>query len=124
MNAMEPLLLDHGLISANDILLYTITDNIDDAVSEITHFYSNYDSIRFVDDVLYIRVQRAIPEEQFFKLATQFASLAVDGLIQQTSATPEEVKDNDVPDLPRISLKYAAKGFADLRGLIDAINQY
>jgi uncharacterized protein (TIGR00730 family) len=124
MKAMEPLLLDHGLISASDTSLYTITDNIEDAVNEITSFYANYDSIRFVDDVLYIRIQRAIPDEQFVEIASRFASLSVDGLVQQTSATSEEVKDNDLPDLPRVCLKYAAKGFADLRGLIDALNQF
>ena len=124
MKVLEPLLLDHGLISESDISLYTITDNIDDAVKEITTFYANYNSIRFVDNTLYIRVQRAVPDDQFLEIATRFASLAVDGVIQQTSATPEELKDNDMPDLPRISLKYAAKGFADLRGLIDALNQF
>jgi len=124
MKVLEPLLLDHGLISESDTTLYTITDNIADAVNEITTFYANYDSIRFVDDMLYIRVQRAVPNDQFLEIATRFASLAVDGVILQTSATPEEVKDNDVPDLPRISLKYAAKGFADLRGLIDALNRF
>lgn len=124
MKAMEPLLLDHGLISSSDTSLYTITDNIDDAVNEITRFYANYDSIRFVDDVLYIRIQRAVPDDRFIEIASKFSPLSVDGLIQQTTATPEEVKDNDVPDLPRVKLKYAAKGFADLRGLIDALNLY
>lgn len=124
MKAMEPLLLDHGLISSSDTSLYTITDNIDDAVSEITRFYANYDSIRFVDDVLYIRVKRSIPNGQFIEIANRYASLAVDGVIQQTTATSEEIRDNDVPDLPRVSLKYAAKGFAVLRGLIDALNQF
>ena len=124
MNAMEPLLLDHGLISPSDTSLYTITDNIEDAVNEITRFYSNYNSIRFVNDVLYIRIQRSIPSAQFTEIAHRFASLASDGEILQTSATPEEVKDNDLPDLPRVSLKYAAKGFADLRGLINALNEF
>ena len=124
MKAMEPLLLDHGLISSSDTTLYTITDNIEDAVSEITRFYANYDSIRFVDDVLYIRVKRSIPDEQFVEIANRFVSLAVDGVIQQTTSTSEEIRDDDVPDLPRVSLKYAAKGFADLRGLIDALNQF
>lgn len=124
MKVLEPLLLDHGLISESDISLYTITDNIDDAVKEITTFYANYNSIRFVDNTLYIRVQRAVPDDQFLEIATRFASLAVDGVILQTSATPEELKENDMPDLPRISLKYAAKGFADLRGLIDALNKF
>ena len=124
MKVLEPLLLDHGLISESDISLYTITDNIDDAVNEITRFYANYDSIRFVDDILYIRMQRAVPDVQFREIASRFASLAFDGAIEQTSATPAEIKDNDVPDLPRVCLKYAAKGFADLRGLIDALNQF
>lgn len=124
MKVIEPLLLDHGLISESDTSLYTITDNIEDAVKEITNFYANYDSIRFVENMLYIRVQRAVPDDQFLEIATRFASLAVDGVILQTSATPEELKDNDVPELRRISLKYAAKGFADLRGLIDALNQF
>ena len=124
MKVMEPLLLDHGLISSSDTSLYTITDNIEDAVNEITRFYSNYDSIRFVDDVLFIRLQRAVPNEQFSEIASKYASLATDGVILQTAATPQEIKDNDVPDLARVSLKYAAKGFADLRGLIDALNSY
>jgi uncharacterized protein (TIGR00730 family) len=124
MKALEPLLLDHGLISSSDTSLYTITDNIDDAVNEITRFYANYDSIRFVNDILYIRIKRAVPDDQFVEIANRFASLAVDGVIQQTSATSEEVKDNDLPDLPRVCLNYAAKGFADLRGLIDTLNQF
>ena len=124
MKSMEPLLLDHGLISPSDTSLYTITDNIDDAVSEITRFYSNYDSIRFVNDVLYIRIKRPIPSEQFAEMANRFAVLATDGVLTQTTATPEEIRDNDLPDHPRISLKYAAKGFADLCGLINALNEF
>lgn len=124
MKAMEPLLLEHGLISPNDTSLYTITDNIDDAVREITRFYSNYNSIRFVNDVLYIRIQRSVPTAQFSEITKRFSVLASDGEILQTTATPEELKDNDLPDLPRVSLKYAAKGFADLRGLIDALNDF
>jgi hypothetical protein len=69
-------------------------------------------------------MQRSIPSTQFADIAHRFAPLASDGEILQTTATPEEVKDNDLPDLPRVSLKYAAKGFADLRGLINALNEF
>ena len=124
MKAMEPLLLDHGLISASDTSLYTITDNIEDAVNEITNFYSNYHSIRFVNNVLYIRLQRSVPTERFSEIARRCAALATDGVIEQTTATAEEIHDNDVPEMPRVSLRYAAKGFADLRELIDALNKF
>jgi hypothetical protein len=69
-------------------------------------------------------MKRSIPSEQFSEIANRFASLANDGLLIQTTATPEEIRDNDLPDHPRVSLKYAAKGFADLRGLINALNQF
>ena len=124
MKVLEPLLLDHGLISESDTSLYTITDNIEDAVNEITNFYANYHSIRFVNDVLYIRLQRSVPTERFSEIARRCAALASDGVIEQTTATAEEIHDNDMPDMPRVSLRYAAKGFADLRELIDALNQF
>ena len=123
MKVLEPLLLDHGLISESDTSLYTITDNIEDAVNEITNFYANYHSIRFVNDVLYIRLQRSVPTERFTEIARRCAELASDGVIEQTTATAEEIHDNDMPEMPRVSLRYAAKGFADLRELIDALNQ-
>ena len=124
MKVLEPLLLDHGLISESDTSLYTITDNIEDAVNEITNFYANYHSIRFVNDVLYIRLQRSVPTERFSEIARRCAALASDGVIEQTTATAEEIHDNDMPDMPRVSLRYAAKGVADLRELIDALNQF
>jgi len=124
MKVLEPLLLDHGLISESDTSLYTITDNIEDAVNEITNFYANYHSIRFVNNVLYIRLQRSVPTERFSEIARRCAALASDGVIEQTTATAEEIHDNDMPEMPRVSLRYAAKGFADLRELIDALNQF
>ncbi|MCX6516728.1 MAG: TIGR00730 family Rossman fold protein [Actinobacteria bacterium] len=124
MKVLEPLLLDHGLISESDTSLYTITDNIEDAVNEITNFYANYHSIRFVNDVLYIRLQRSVPTERFSEIARRCAALASDGVIEQTTATAEEIHDNDMPEMPRVSLRYSAKGFADLRELIDALNQF
>lgn len=124
MKTMEPLLLNHGLISSSDTTLYTITDDIDTAVEEVTGFYANYHSIRYVKDRLYIRLQRPIPEPDFSLLRERFSHLALDGVIEQTGPSEAEMKDNDNVSLSRIALYYAGKGFADLRPLIDAINKY
>lgn len=124
MAAMEPLLLEHGLISPNDTSLYRITDEVSVAVEEITHFYKNYHSIRFVDNRLYIRVQRPIPLDDFSHIAQKFGYLSTDGLIEQTGPTDEEIADNDELSLHRIALSYAFIGYADLRVLIDALNEF
>lgn len=124
MNTMEPLLIAHGLISPTDTTLYKITDKVEDAVSEVVGFYRNYHSIRFVNDRLYLRIQRPLPQQDLDALSHQFRDISEDGTLVQGSATEDEIRDNDVPELTRISLNYVAKGFADLRPLIDAVNQY
>jgi hypothetical protein len=124
MATMEPLLLAHGLISPSDISLYKITDNIHEAVSEVVGFYRNYHSIRFVDNRLYIRVQRPLPSPDVLALSQQFSHIGDGEAFLQGGPTPEEVRDNDNENLTRISFNYTAKGFADLRPLIDALNEY
>ena len=124
MQVMEPLLLSHGLISPSDVSLYRITDDVQEAVDEVVGFYRNYHSIRFVNNRLYIRIHRRIPDADFSAIAHDLSHLATDGIIEQTGATPDETRDNDMVDLHRISLDYAGKGFADLRPLIDAVNRY
>ena len=124
MDTMEPLLRRHGLISDNDHTLYKIADSIEAAVQEIVGFYTNYHSIRFVNDVMYLRMQRQLPAPDFELLAREFSYLASDGFIEQTAASGIEQKEADHIDLARISMRYAGKGFATLRPFIDAINRY
>src|SRR3954464_10328318 len=47
-------LLERGLIGPDDLHLYKITDNIDEAVHETAHFYSNFHSVRYHGDELVI----------------------------------------------------------------------
>ena len=122
MQTMEPLLIRHGLISESDTTLYSITDNIQEAVGVITRFYANYHSIRFVDNRLFIRTQRQVPAHLLDELNNNFGHLSHDGVISQSGATPIEIIDNDNVHLNRLSLSYKAKGFADLRPLIDWLN--
>ena len=124
MERMEPLLVRHGLISESDTTLYTITDSVEAAVREIVGFYSNYDSIRYVDDRLFIRIRRPVPEPDLKALSDRFARLSADGRLEQGGPTAREKAEGDRPELVRIGLDYVGKGFADLRPLIDALNAY
>jgi uncharacterized protein (TIGR00730 family) len=124
MDTMEPLLRRHGLISDNDHTLYRIADSIEEAVDEIVGFYSNYHSIRFVNDVMYVRMQREISPSDFAVIASDFAHLTTDGFIEQTSPSAIETRESDHLHLARVSMRYAGKGFASLRPVIDAINRY
>ena len=124
MATMESLLLGSGLISLDDTDLYRITDNVADAVSEVTGFYRNYHSIRFVSDVMMIRLRRPIPDSDFAAIASDHAGLTDGTPMAQTGAPEAEIRDNDNPELPRVAVCYSAKGFAPLRPLIDDLNRF
>ena len=124
MATMESLLLGSGLISIDDTGLYRITDTVEEAVDEVTGFYRNYHSIRFVSDVMMIRLKRPIPDDDFAAIARDHAHLTDGTPISQTGPTPAEIRDGDHVDLPRVAIRYAAKGFAPLRPLLDDLNRH
>src|SRR5437764_12386276 len=51
-------LMTRGVISAQDEHLYFITDTVEAASAEIRGFYRNYHSLRYVGQILVIRLQR------------------------------------------------------------------
>src|SRR5206468_3485592 len=61
---VEGHLLERGLISKEDLLLLRRTETVEEAVSEIARFYSNYQSQRYVDGRLVLRMLRLPPEEE------------------------------------------------------------
>jgi hypothetical protein len=115
-------LVPRGLVSASDTALYRVTDSCDVAVDEITGFYSNYHSIRSVGDDLIIRLRRAPDDRQLAVLNREFAHLVKSGEIRRTHPYGIEKRQDDHPDLDRIAMTFDQRGFAELRGLIDALN--
>ena len=115
-------LVPRGLVSPGDTALYRVTDSADVAVQEVTGFYSNYHSIRSVGDDLIIRVRRAPTDEQLEVLNRDFAHLVKDGTIRRTAPYGVEKRQHDHLELERIVMAFDKHGFAELRGLIDALN--
>ncbi len=69
-------LIARGLVSANDVGLYTITKTCDEAARVIESFYANYDSIRFVGDNLVVRMRQGPTDAQLAELNERFGRLA------------------------------------------------
>ena len=115
-------LVARGLVAAADTKLYTVTDTCQAAVAEISRFYSNYDSMRYVGDKLVIRIRRAPDDAMLHTLNTTFAHILTSGAIERVAPLPLEVKENDRIEYPRIAFSFAKHGFGDLRLLIDALN--
>src|SRR3954469_817468 len=70
-------LLGRGLIGENDLRLYKITDNVDEAIHEVVHLYSNFHSVRYTRDDIIIRLHRQVKPEQLAEISRQFSDIKV-----------------------------------------------
>ncbi|MGD9702602.1 MAG: TIGR00730 family Rossman fold protein [Acidimicrobiia bacterium] len=117
-------LVSRGLVNPSDTGLFFVTDDHHAAVREITRFYRNYDSLRYVGDQLVIRLRVPPTDAQLDQLNDQFGFLCVRGRIERTAPLPIEVRDGDEVELARIMFAFAKHGFGDLRRLIDTVNGF
>jgi uncharacterized protein (TIGR00730 family) len=121
---VRSLLLKAKLISPEDINLYQITDNADEAANIITGFYKNFHSTRFVKDLLVIRLKRTPPPSALATMTKDFANIIVDGKIEAIEPMPDEIEDNDNLGLPRVAFQFNRRDYGRLRQLIDVLNGY
>ena len=118
----EDELLARNYISEHDMCLVRVTDDVDAAVDEITGFFSNYHSQRFVDGRLVLRMDKAPDEAALDRLNAEFSDIVARGRIERIDATPAEIADDDHVELERLGLRFDRHGWARLRELIDALN--
>jgi len=115
-------LLRDELISRDDLNLYRITDDTDQAVKIITRFYRNFHSSRFVKDLFVIRLQHAPSDSALEAMNDAFADINTGAPIRRIEPTPEEREDNEQVDLPRIAFGFNRRDYGRLRQLIDVLN--
>lgn len=115
-------LVTRGYIDESDLNLYMRTDDPVEAVDEVERFYRVYHSQRYVGNTLVLRLN-AIPEaEVLTRLSGEFDDI-LDGEIKVVETFPAEIRDDDVPHLPRVALEFDRIHAGRLRGLIDRLNE-
>jgi uncharacterized protein (TIGR00730 family) len=115
-------LLRDQLISPDDLNLYRITDDTNQAVKIITRFYRNFQSSRFVKDLFVIRLRYAPSDSAVEAMNEDFADIIAGPEIKRIKPTPEEVEDGDHVELPRIAFGFNRRDYGRLRQLIDVLN--
>lgn len=114
-------LLNEQWISPEDVFLFYLAENPEDAMRHIFKFYSRYHSSRYVKDLLVIRLRNPLTEDQVEILNKQFDSLVTEG---KMSLSGPLLGETDHLELPRLIFSHSRKEFGKLRLLIDAINDF
>jgi uncharacterized protein (TIGR00730 family) len=116
-------LLRPGLISAEDMSLFKVTDDIDEAIAEIRGFYRVYHSSRYVGDRLVVRLNAALPLAFLERLNDEFGDILQDGVFELGEALPQEQGEPEIAHLPRLVFRFNRMRFGRLRAMIDLINR-
>ncbi|MBN1627385.1 MAG: TIGR00730 family Rossman fold protein [Deltaproteobacteria bacterium] len=120
---VEKTLLPRGYISRSDLALFERMDANDHVVERIRRFYSRYHSLRYVSDLLIIRLSSGISLQKVEDLKTRFSQiLRPGGNMYLSGPLPEEMDETAIKDLPRLALDFNRKDFGGLKSLIDFIN--
>ncbi len=116
------IVVEQGYASDGDKRLYRITNDVDVAVAEITGFYRNFDSVRWVGDELVVRVRQLPTDAEIAVLNERYAGVLDEHGMRPTTPLPPEAADRDRLDLPRLRMRIHRRHPGRLRLLIDDLN--
>lgn len=114
--------LEKGLISESDLSLLLHTKDPTEACAHISDFYSNYHSQRYSGGRLILRVRQAPPSEEIERLNKEYDDIIVEGEIENSEPTQDEIDDGDALAYERISFVFDRRHFGRLRQLVDELN--
>ena len=114
-------LLRTGMISPEDMHLFRVTDDVETAVHEILHFYRRYHSMRYVRDLMVLRMNSPLAPAALDAINGEFADLLGEGRFEQRPGPLTEEGD-EYPDKVRLVFNFNRKSHGRLRLLINAIN--
>ena len=115
-------LVTGGYVASDDLDRVLVTDSVAEAVAEITGFWRNYDSLRWVGDQLVLRLRREPTDAEAAELTARFGELLLHGAIERSEPLAPEVADDDQLELPRLVLTLDQFQVGSLHRLIRAIN--
>jgi uncharacterized protein (TIGR00730 family) len=115
-------LIGKGYVTATDVDLFKLTDDVEVAAKEISDFYANFDSIRYVGNRLVMRLDEAPDDDTLARLARDYADIVVRGSIERAEPLGPEIADSDALDKQRITFEFDRTNYGRLRALIDELN--
>jgi uncharacterized protein (TIGR00730 family) len=114
--------MSRGYIAEREMTFFRIHTSAETAVEEITKFYRNFHSYRFVKHELVIRLNNPPTAALIDRLNSDFADILTEGKVRQTEPLPAEADDPEKLHLHRLLMRFNREDYARLRQMIDVIN--
>ncbi len=116
-------ILAREYISPEDLSLYRIARSPEEAADWITFYYSTYHSMRQVGDLLVLRLERELGDEDLEHLTESFGDLIATGQIKKVGPLPPERDEPQLLEKPRIAFAATRSSAGRLNQMILEINR-
>jgi uncharacterized protein (TIGR00730 family) len=113
--------MSRGYINEREMTFFRIHTSAAAAVDEITKFYRNFHSYRFVKHELVIRINHPPSANLIERLNRDFNDIVI-GEVRQTEPLSAESNDANTLHLHRLLMRFNREDYARLRQMIDVIN--
>ena len=117
-------LATRSLVSKADLALFSRTDSAANAARTILNFYSNYDSMRYIGELIVLRIKREPSPTQLADLNSKFAHIINDDCIRVLEEPVVLRRDPGHKELVRLAFPFGKHDFSDLHQLIAEINKF
>ncbi len=118
-------LLKQGMIREEDLDLMFSTHDPLEAAAHVIDFYKMYHSMRYIRDLLVVRIEKPLSEKQLDLLNQEFKHILKKGKMTQSLKPFEE--EHNAPHtfhLTRLAFYFKKDSFANLNTLIHRINSF
>jgi len=111
-------LLDRKYISEEDLDIYELCDNVDDAIESVNRFYSVYHSVRYIGKQTVFRLNKPLSSKTLKTINKEFKHLLVSGKfeLKHAIAIPEE--SDSYPEKIRLVFNFNKANYGGLCRLI------
>ena len=124
LDVFQEVLLAGGYIGDSDCYLFRQMHSAEQAVEEITRFYTRFHSARYVGARLVMRLNDGLDAAVVEDLQDRFSDiLTPGGTMVLSGAFPVEADETDIAHLPRLVVDFNRQDFGGLRRFIDVLNE-
>ncbi len=116
-------LAGNGFIDRHDLSLFQVARSADEAVRQIEAFYGVYHSLRYVQGLTVLRLNRQLSRETLQSINREFKDILTEGAIEPSAALKEELERDEYPELPRVVMKFNMRDYGRLFEMIRTINE-
>ncbi|MCZ4127669.1 LOG family protein [Stutzerimonas balearica] len=120
---MRHQLEENRYILPSDLRLMRLADSAEQATREITNFYRNFHSSRWLQDRFVIRMNHVLSNEALEHINEAYADLCTSGEFEQQPCCSMELDEPELQRLPRLSFVFNGRNYGRLRELIDYLNE-